>query len=398
MRVLVVLPYGPSRTRVRARMLLEELVGTHQVSVFALAWNDDDREALESWSSRGVTVRITAHTKRAMMRAAVTRPRRPLQRLISTSAMLARAVRQELASARDTGVPYDVVHIEHLRGAAAVDLLSGLGTRTVLDAVDCIAELARLTQQHGSSVVTRVLARAEEAPTRRYETHLIQAVDAVTVVAERDRAALNHSATGARIEVIPNGVTCLPSPSSITEDPVVIFSGKLSYHANQAAARRLLDGIWPRVRMAIPEARLIIAGADAPRWILNHHGCHGIAVHDGPRDLMSLIASARVSVAPIAYSVGIQNKILEAMACGIPVVATSSAMNGLLPAAGGTLLQADDDDQLARHIAQLLSDTALTHALGRAGYDYVAAHHSWASVAHAFERLYIDAKQAEMAA
>ncbi|HUG16691.1 MAG TPA: glycosyltransferase [Thermomicrobiales bacterium] len=398
MRVLVVLPYGPTRTRVRARMLLEELTRTHQVSIFALAWNDDDREALEAWADRGVSVRITAHTKLAVGRIAITGPTRPLQRLVSTSPMLTQAVRHELASARAVGVPYDAVHIEHLRGAAAVDLLSGLGTRTVLDAVDCIAELARLTREHSTSLAARCLARAEEGPTRRFEAQLVQAVDAVTVVAERDRAALAHGANGATIDVIPNGVTRLPAPVPLTGDPVVIFTGKLSYHANQAAAQRLIDSIWPRVRALLPDAQLRIAGADAPRWLLRQHGAQGIAIHDGPNDLTALIADARVSVAPIVYSVGIQNKVLEAMACGVPVIASPSAMDGLLTAARVALLGADDDVEFARHIVRLLSDVSYARSIGIAGYEYVAAHHSWPSVARAFERLYLAPTWEEKAA
>lgn len=379
-------------------MLLEELTRRHQVSVFALAWDDADREALELWQARGAKVHITPHGKRAMVRAVVTHPQRPLQRLIATSADLARAVRHELRSAQAIDLPYDVVHIEHLRGAAAVDILSGLGTRVVLDAVDCIAELARLTRQHNPSQITRLLARSEEGPTRRYEIALVEAADAVTVVAERDRAALSRDTETASISVVPNGVMCLSSPVPLTQEPIAIFSGKLSYHANQAAVQRLLSNVWPRVQAAVPEARLIIAGADAPRWLLRHDGTHGVSIHDSPENLKSLIASARVSVAPIVYSVGIQNKVLEAMACGVPVVATSSALNGLLPAANGTLLYADDDVLFAFHIARLLSDTSDAQRLGKAGYDYVASHHSWSSVAQSFESLYVGPSRVERAA
>ncbi|HUG14181.1 MAG TPA: hypothetical protein VMM78_04110 [Thermomicrobiales bacterium] len=158
-------------------------------------------------------------------------------------------------------------------------------TRTVLDAVDCVAELARLTQRHNPSRLTRLLARVEERPTRRFETALVRAADAVTVVAQRDRTAIAQHAREAVIEVVPNGVARCPSPVFITDDPIAIFTGKLSYHANQAAIRRLLDGIWPRVRATLPNARLLIAGADAPRWLMRQDGMRGIAIHDGPHDL-----------------------------------------------------------------------------------------------------------------
>jgi glycosyltransferase involved in cell wall biosynthesis len=398
LRILVVLPYGPSLTRVRSRMLLDELARRHQLTLVGLAWGEDDRRALEAWRERGVEVRVVPHGLSTWVRAAVGDPRRPLQQVVSTSPALARVVRDTLRGAANAGRPYDAVHVEHLRGAAAVDLLAGLDAWTVFDAVDCIAELARLTRRHNPNLLTRTVARVEEPRTRRLETALIASADVVTVVAERDRQALGAAGGLERIVVVPNGVDRLPHPVELTSEPVAIFTGKLSYHANQAAARRIVDAIWPAVRAAIPDARLAIAGAGAPRWLLVRHGRDGISVYDSPPDVLDLIARARLALAPMVYSVGIQNKILEAMACGVPVVATATATAGLVDEGAGALARADDDATFAGQVIRLLEDMPLAVAIGRAGYEYAGRYHSWAAAADRLDALYAREYAVEKAA
>lgn len=388
MRILVALPYGPSQTRVRSRMLLNELAQRHQFTLVALCWNSEDQGAVEAYRDHGLEVHAVPHGKLTRARALAGDPRRPLQQIAATSDAFARLVRQLIADHARDGQPYDAAHVEHLRGAAAVRLTDRLGVRTVFDAVDCIAELALLARQTGPNRMVRLLARYEEANTRRLEAACVAAADVVTVVAERDRAALLRGGAPDRVEVVPNGVPARPRPVTLTVEPVAIFTGKLSYHANQAAARWLLTEVWPRIRAATPNARLIIAGADPPPWLQRAHGWIGVEVIANPPSLAPLIERARVALAPIVYSVGIQNKVLEAMACGLPVVATPSAAGGLLPEGATALALAEDRARFAIETARLFEDADRAALLGRAGYSYVCRHHQWSAVADHFERLY----------
>jgi glycosyltransferase involved in cell wall biosynthesis len=369
-------------------MLLAELAKRHTITLVGLCWNESDRLALDDWAGRGLEVHSIPHGLRSWVGGSYRAIRQPLQHVVSTSPALAGQVRRLIADARAAGRPFDVVHVEHLRGAAAADLLAGFGVWTVYDAVDCISELARLTWKLNPAPVTRLVAWREQQPTRRLERAFATAADCTTVVAERDAEALRDLNPAARIEVIPNGVTCLPVPVELTCQPSVIFTGKLSYHANQAAIRRFLAESWPWVVQAVPDARLVIAGADPPGWLLDRADGASVKVVANPPEMASLISEARVSIAPMSYSVGIQNKILEAMAAGVPVVATSVARSGIGPAGADALIHADDPREFAAEVIRLLTEDRLARQLGRLGYDYVRANHSWEAAATHFEALY----------
>jgi polysaccharide biosynthesis protein PslH len=387
-RLLVVLPYAPGLTRVRSRMLLDSLAQRHTITLISLTWGSDDRAALAEWRDRGLEVHAVPHPRATRLRGLLGDPRRPLQQAASVSPDLARLARRLVGEATRRGRPYDAIHVEHLRGAVALGLPSHPGIRTVFDSVDCIAELARLTRRHSPSMLTRMIAAVEEQRTRRLEAVLTVAADAVAVVAERDRAALLEGGAPDRIAVIPNGVPIFDAPPVPAADPVAIFTGKLSYHANQAALRLLLENIWPRVRSRLTSARLIVAGAEPPGWLSAHAGRDGVTLLANPPAMLPLIARSRVALAPMVYSVGIQNKILEAMACGVPVVATSSAAAGLLPAARNRFLLADNVAAFAERTTQLLADAPLAARIGLDGQEYAREYHSWQRSAALFEGLY----------
>jgi glycosyltransferase involved in cell wall biosynthesis len=369
-------------------MLLESLARHHDITLVALAWGPADRAALDEWRGRGLEVHIVHHPRTAQLRGLLGDPRRPLQQVASSSPAMARLVRDLITRAALQGRPYDAIHVEHIRGAVALGLPIHPGVRTIFDAVDCIADLARLTRRHNPRPSLRLLAALEEARTRRLEALLVAAADATTVVADRDRAALVAGGAPDHIAVIPNGMPVVNAPSAPADEPVAIFTGKLSYHANQAALRLLLASIWPRVRAALPQARLIVAGAEPPAWLGAHHERAGVAVIANPPEMLPLIARARVALAPMVYGVGVQNKVLEAMACGVPVVATRFGVAGLTTAAQDRFLLADTTAAFAERTVRLLTDAALARRIGLDGRDYACRFHSWERSASLFEALY----------
>jgi glycosyltransferase involved in cell wall biosynthesis len=106
------------------------------------------------------------------------------------------------------------------------------------------------------------------------------------------------------------------------------------------------------------------------------------------------LSRARAYACPMRSGSGIKNKLLEALANGLPSVVTPRALAGLDVTAGRHLLVGEDEEQLAAHLARVLADDALAGRLSRAGREYVEQHHSWAAVGSAYEDVYEQALSA----
>jgi len=176
-------------------------------------------------------------------------------------------------------------------------------------------------------------------------------------------------------------------PNEIPRRPEVVFSGKMSYHANTTAALYLAQEVMPRVWQRRPDVHLTIVGSRPPRAVRALSG-ERVTVTGYVEDIRPFLWRAALAVAPMPYGAGIQNKVLEAMACATPVVATPQAVSALTAQPGRHLLVGKSADELAGHILYLLEHPEAAGAIGRAGRAYVEQSHDWQVVAQRLEHLY----------
>ena len=171
---------------------------------------------------------------------------------------------------------------------------------------------------------------------------------------------------------------------------MLLFTGVLHTPANEQAAAALARRVLPRVRAAVPDARLVLAGrAPSPRRRGAGRRRTSRSSPTSP-DLRPLLCRAAVFACAMESGTGIKNKLLEAMACGAAAVATPLAAQGLGARDGEHLLVAAPGDAFADAVVRLLRDGALRVRLGAAAREHVAAHRSWAAVALAHEALYAE--------
>lgn len=402
--VLMIMPYVPSRIRVRSYHLLLGLAQRgHAITLVCPVYSpgeDLDLDALRPLCVEVVAVPQSRQDTLAHYALAIP-TRLPLQAAHCLGAPMVSAVRAALRRRE-----YDLVHVEHLRGAEIVRVaLAGVGLPLVFDSVDCISLLFERVLRRGGSVAVRAVALLDLARTRRYEADCLASFQQILTTSPEDRWALQTLASQfgyedtAPIEVIPNGVDLAYfAPGDTPPEPAtVIFSGKLSYHANEAAALYLLRQIMPIVWRQRSEVHVLIAGANPPPAVRALAANPRVTVTGYLPDLRKAMARATLAASPIRYGVGIQNKVLEALAMGLPVVASPQATVALNARRGRDLLVASTAEEFASAILGLLDDPVRRAMLGSSGRRYVEQHHSWEVALDGLERCYAAAVRGSVA-
>lgn len=206
---------------------------------------------------------------------------------------------------------------------------------------------------------------------RDMELQSLRLVDKVWVCSEQDRDRLRSLSGGrALADVIPNGVPrfeLIPEqlavqPAMTNGRPTLLFVGHLNYPPNLEAARRLATRILPRLQAALGGARLIIAGRSPHRSLADVAALPDVELIANPDDLAELYRRAHLAIVPLVSGGGTRLKILEAMAWGLPVVATRLAAEGLGLVDGVDIDFAETDDELAACAAALCKDAGWLQA------------------------------------
>ena len=382
------LPVPPWRgDQVRAYHHLRLLARRHDVTVCALVLGSVDPAHAAAVRALGLRLEVVplglAPVPIALARALV--DARPLQVLLYRRARAVASVRALVARER-----FDVVHAQLVRtGAYWPD--AG-GPPVVLDLVDALSEnfTRRAARDRGPLAWASAI---EGRRLRRYEPALVARAASTLVVAEPDRQALESD----RVRVVPNGVdlAAFPFRSSSPVPGRIVFAGNLGYFPNVDAACWLVDEILPAVRASRAEATVHLAGARPTARIRALAMRAGVSLTADAPALAPEIASGAVTVIPMRSGSGLQNKVLEAMAVGTPVVTTPQVAAALHARDGEHLLVGESTADLATAAVTLLGDAARARRVADAAHALVAARYAWEASAAAVERAWLDAVRGE---
>lgn len=381
MRILCLtprLPFPPDRgDRLRAYNVLKRLGGEHELHLLSFIASDKERQnvtALEPFC-RSVQV-VPLGPRRSAATVALNAWRQlPLQALYYRSTAMQQLVDDTLRQQR-----FDAAYVHLFRMAPYLSERRDL--YRIVDLTDVISsELARSMAYRGAA--SRLVYRLEKLRIERYEHEVAQSFEEVWLVSDHDRQLLAQRCPDANIRVVPNGVdfaTFYPTGQT-AESNSLLFTGHMRVFHNIDAATFLAKEILPRVRRQVPQSTLTLAGADPGLEVQSLAEEPGVTVTGFVPDLNDALNQAAVFVAPLRFAAGVQNKALEAMAVGRPVVTTSIVNQGLGAQPGRDLLIADDAGTIANQIIVLLYDAGLRERIGQAGREFVRGQFSWDVVA-----------------
>jgi len=365
------LPVPPWRgDQVRAYHHLRLLARAHEITCCALLTRPPPARLRAEVAALGVRLVVVPLGMLGAVPAlarALLGDRRPFQVLLYARRRAAATVARLGARAG-----FDVVHAQLVRAASY--LPSEGGPPAVVDLIDALsANFARRAASERGPLGT--VAAWEAARLARYEPQLVARTAAALVVSEAERVALG----GGRVTVVPNGVDPLAFPYREDGRPParIVFAGNLGYFPNVDAARWLAHDIFPRIRGTLPAAELRLVGARPARAVRALTGAPGVSLAAGVPAMAPELATATVAVVPVRAGSGLQNKVLEAMAAGTPVVTTPRAAAALDVEPGEHLLVAEDAAGLAAAALGLLRDPARARLLARAARALVERRYRW---------------------
>jgi sugar transferase (PEP-CTERM/EpsH1 system associated) len=375
-------PYPPKRGgKIRPFHMIRHLGESgHQVTVCSLVRSDaeaEDAAGIAPHCTHFEAVRVRESLQYARMIARLPVPT-PSSMGYFYSASLAATVRRLLATER-----WDLVfvhcssvaqYVQHLRGVPKILDFGDMDSQKWLD----YAKFKPFPLSMGYRLEGTKLASAEKRLARQF--------DLCTTITRAERATLDAYGTGVETDWFPNGVDSeYFCPTDGAYDPdTVSFIGRMDYYPNQECMQRFCSEVWPLVKARRPTMKLIIVGADPSAAIVALGELPGVSVTGSVSDVRPFVRTSAAMVAPLAIARGTQNKILEAMAMGVPVVTSSAAAGGVDAEAESHLLVADSAAETAAALLRIVENPIERSRLARAGRDRMLSCHAWA---HSMKRM-----------
>lgn len=319
---------------------------------------------------------VTVVVADILARTGVTAGRRPS----FIEADLPESVLAEVLSLADPG-PEDRVIVEGVYLSAIARRLQSRGLQVILDAHNVESDLLRQTDLARHPILAGLQRRGRWRRAAEAERQLLQDVSAVWACSAMDALRLRRLApNGAPIHVVPNPVpgwslAAMPRPRPDGID--ALFVGHLGYRPNIAAARRLVRGILPLLHKTDPTARITLAGRAPDQGLrrLVARAPIGVTLVSDPVELAPLYARATMALMPLTEGGGTRIKALEAMAAGLPVIASAKAVEGLGLVPGREYLAAEDDADFAGTALRLARSPALREELATRAREFAVRHH-----------------------
>jgi polysaccharide biosynthesis protein PslH len=363
MRVLFLthrVPYAPNRgDRIRAYQMLRYFKATG-VSVCLVALAHDDEEMAEAGRLTDLVdamhvVRVT-RARNLLKAGLLLATNRPLTHLLLHSPQ----IRQVLERVCREWQP-DVV-LAYCSGMARFAMDPPLDALPfVLDMVDVDSFKWEALAREAAGP-RRWVYRREARVLRRFEIEATGAARATLVVSARECHALRSLDTAFTPIVLPNGVDVdtFRNTGEPSTRPEVVFAGVFSYQPNEDGALWLIEHVWPLLRESRPDAHLTLVGMSPSSTLRNRAAQAGVEVTGTVSDVRPYLWRAAIAVAPLDTAHGVQNKVLEAVAAGLPVVVTPAVYEGLPDAVRPACRVAANAPMFAEAIADLLAVSAET--------------------------------------
>jgi glycosyltransferase involved in cell wall biosynthesis len=373
-------PFPPNRgDRLTLLNFMKLMAPRHEVHLFALSEKPPPPEGLKLVADLGVKARVFPVPKaRSLWQSALALPGKgALQLAYFRSAEMEAALREY------ENDKFDAVLLHSVRLLPEARMLRA--DRKIFMAIDTLS-LALRRAAEWTPWPRRLLLLEEATRLAAAEREGAEWSDEVWMVSDVD-AHYFPTETPEKLRVVRQGIGVEPRPGVrwTPDGRTLLFVGRMDVHHNVEAARRLCEGVFPIVRESMPEARVRLVGASPAPGVKRLAQLDGVEVTGSVEDLHEEYEHAGVLVAPLTFCTGVQNKILEAAAAGLPVVTTSKPAEGVGQDLGSKLWVAETDGSMAAAIVSILKNPDAARARAEQARKAVLENFSWSNMLEALE-------------
>jgi polysaccharide biosynthesis protein PslH len=385
MKILFIAPYLPSTLRIRPYRLIQYLSKRHEITFVGLvqpAWTSQFLNDLKPFCKDIYPIELNRPSCIGNSLLAVP-SRKPMSVAYFSSKKMESLILRLVEESK-----FDLIHTEHIRAAPYTVGIKGLPK--LFDSVDSLAlAYERGWRNRHGSLINRIVAYEEWLKMRNFEPKMARAFDQVIISSPVDQKLLS-SDSGPTVEVISNGVDLdyFKLDDREKDENSIVFVGAMNYYVNVESVLHFYNYVFANVKKLNPQVRFSVVGADPKKPIRNLARDNSVEVTGYVTDIRPYISRASVFVCPMVGGSGIQNKLLQAMSMGTPVVTTSIAIQSLSVKDGEHLLVADEPQQFAEAVTTLLNNKNLQKILSENARKYVEEHHDWETTGLKLEALY----------
>jgi len=286
----------------------------------------------------------------------------------------------------------DVVHTQHLRMS---QYTKHLNMPKILDLPDAFSLYFKRRNETDRPIINRLIDSIEIGRLTKAEK-VITAYDKTLVCSVEDKKYLEKLHKTENIDILLNGVDLatfdVEGGHDYSHNHTLLFTGNMDYAPNVDAVQYFVKEMWPTISEVNPKTKFIIAGqrpVDAVKKLASDR----IEVTGFIPDLKDMYADASVVIAPLRFGAGTQNKVLEAMAMGVPTVCTHIGFEGLQIQSGQGVIMAKEKPQFIQEVSMLLADAAKRQEVGEQGLAIARTRFSWDKIAVQLEAYFKEVTQ-----
>ncbi|HTN45612.1 MAG TPA: glycosyltransferase [Flavipsychrobacter sp.] len=303
----------------------------------------------------------------------------PLQVAYFQSAEMKRVIARQLAVHH-----YDAIHVQHLRMAPYLQERKDLSC--ILDLPDAFSLYWKRRQEVEKNTFRNAFERFEQRRLERFEA-IIKDYKLSLVCSQEDLEYLEKKHHTCNLKLLPNGVdttTFFPKEHDYAKNDVLLFTGNMDYAPNVDAVCYFVEEVLPLIHQQFPKVKFVIAG-QRPVEKVKVLASENVKVTGFVEDLSEMYNAASVVVAPLRFGAGTQNKVLEAMAMGVPVVCTQVGFKGLGVESGDGVFMQVGKQAFADQVCELLESEQLRTATGKKGTEVIRRKFDWDVIAGQLE-------------